>query len=182
MIGAMKNTSIIAIGTLLLAAAVPAIAEEPKCATAEYRQFDFWVGVWDVYEDGQLAGTNVITREHGGCVIAEHWTGANGFTGSSLNVYNRATRQWHQTWVDSAGSLLLLDGTFSDGAMRLASPVPASGGSGVRHRVTWTPNADGTLRQHWEQSKDGGETWATVFDGLYRRKADAPAAENRASE
>ena len=28
--------------------------------------------------------------------------------------------------------------------------------------------ADGTVRQHWETSGDGGATWATAFDGLYR--------------
>ena len=45
-------------------------------------------------------------------------------------------------------------------------------GDGQRRieRITWTPNADGTVRQHWEQSTDGGKTWTTAFDGLYRRK------------
>jgi hypothetical protein len=29
---------------------------------------------------------------------------------------------------------------------------------------------DGRVRQHWRASKDGGETWVTVFDGYYSRK------------
>jgi hypothetical protein len=181
------NTSMIAIGTLLLASAAPAIAAGPACATAEYRQFDFWIGEWDVSLNGQAAGTNSITREHSGCAIAERWVGAKGLTGSSLNVYDAATGRWHQTWVDSAGSLLLLDGRFSDGAMRLASPAPADagaveGGAIALQRITWTPNADGTVRQLWEQSQDGGKSWTVAFDGLYRRKAGAPAAENRTAE
>ena len=35
---------------------------------------------------------------------------------------------------------------------------------------TWYDNADGTVRQHWEQSKDGGKSWTTAFDGLYKKK------------
>ena len=29
-------------------------------------------------------------------------------------------------------------------------------------RITWTPNADGTVRQHWQQSTDGGATWSVI--------------------
>ncbi|MET0814202.1 MAG: hypothetical protein ABWX88_03320, partial [Pseudoxanthomonas sp.] len=47
----------------------------------------------------------------------------------------------------------------------------ANAQSGLRQheRITWTPNDDGSVRQHWETSTDGGKTWATSFDGLYRR-------------
>jgi hypothetical protein len=40
-----------------------------------------------------------------------------------------------------------------------------------RQRITWTPNPDGSVRQHWEASTDAGKTWTTSFDGLYRRIA-----------
>ena len=42
-------------------------------------------------------------------------------------------------------------------------------GAAVQNRITWTPNADGSVRQHWEASTDG-ETWTTAFDGRYVRK------------
>ena len=46
----------------------------------------------------------------------------------------------------------------------------ASDGSGMaRHRITWTPNDDGTVRQVWNVSTDGGATWKVVFDGTYTR-------------
>jgi hypothetical protein len=38
-----------------------------------------------------------------------------------------------------------------------------------RERITWTPNSDGSVRQHWESSTDNGKSWQTGFDGLYRR-------------
>ena len=46
-------------------------------------------------------------------------------------------------------------------------PMPRPAWS-QRERITWTPNADGSVRQHWETSTDDGKTWKTSFDGLYR--------------
>ena len=37
------------------------------------------------------------------------------------------------------------------------------------NEITWTPNADGSVRQHWRTTKDGGKTWETAFDGKYVR-------------
>jgi hypothetical protein len=37
-------------------------------------------------------------------------------------------------------------------------------------RITWAPQADGSVRQLWESSKDGGRTWSTAFDGKYVKK------------
>ncbi len=148
------------------------LAQTPQrttCDAPEHRQFDFWVGDWDVTTpDGKPAGRNSITRELNGCVIHEHWTGAGGMNGQSFNMWDRVKKQWHQTWVADNGNLLLLDGTFQNGSMQL------TGSSGpaerlVSNRITWTPNADGTLRQHWEVSSDGGKTWKSAFDGRYRR-------------
>ncbi len=48
--------------------------------------------------------------------------------------------------------------------------VLSSKGSGAHvDRITWTPNDDGTVRQHWQTSEDGGKTWKTEFDGRYER-------------
>jgi len=142
----------------------------PPCEDAEYRQFDFWVGAWDVTANGQPAGTNRIDKVHGGCALAEHWLSASSqFSGSSLNIYDRAGKRWHQTWVDTTGTLLLLDGGLVDGRMVLSGTLPGPAGEPVINRITWTPNADGSVRQHWETSPDS-ETWTTVFDGLYVRK------------
>ena len=42
-------------------------------------------------------------------------------------------------------------------------------GRQVLNRITWHDNPDGTVRQHWETSADGGKTWETAFDGLCRK-------------
>ncbi len=134
------------------------------------RDFDFWIGDWDVFgPQGGQAGTNSITRVLDGQALAEHWHGAGGVEGHSLNAYDASTDRWHQTWVDSTGGVLLLDGGLVDGAMVLeGSVVVASAAPPQRQRITWTREAD-DVRQHWETSDDDGETWQTAFDGLYRR-------------
>jgi hypothetical protein len=119
-------------------------------------------------------GTNRITREYGGCVLQEHWEarGPQKQTGSSFNTYSVPGRHWHQTWVDSTGGFLLLDGAFADGQMVLSGEMPGRQGGTVRHRISFTPRADGTVRQFWETSRDGGKTWTVAFDGIYVRKPD----------
>ena len=156
---------------LLLAlafAAAPAFAQSPpqSCAAPEHRQFDFWIGEWNVRNAaGRVVGTNTIKALHKGCVLMESWTGAGGVTGSSLNIYDASGRQWHQTWVDSSGSLLELDGNLVDGAMVLSSAASDS----PRNRITWRVLPDGRVRQLWETSSDNGTTWKTSFDGYYEK-------------
>jgi hypothetical protein len=135
----------------------------PPCRSAEHRQFDFWIGQWQVFTpDGQKAGDNRIEAIDGGCALIERWRGRGGFTGTSLNSWDEATRQWRQHWVDSQGGLLQLAGRFDGGRMVLIG-VQAP----VHERISWTPLPDGAVRQYWERSEDDGRTWTTVFDGRY---------------
>jgi hypothetical protein len=147
-------------------------ASAPPCASPQHRQFDFWVGDWNVKDSqGVQQGTNLITREFGGCVVQEHWVGAGGMTGGSFNIYTPATKTWHQAWVDTNGTLLLLEGEFKDGRMQLAGEGPRPQGGKRMHRISWEPRQDGTVRQFWQLSDDGGKTWNVAFDGIYERKA-----------
>lgn len=152
------------------AQATPPAAKRP-CIDPEFHQFDFWIGTWEVRTpDGKIAGTNRIEAILDGCVLQETWRGAKGMQGSSLNMYVPATKQWHQTWMDQQGTLLLLDGSFRDGAMVMTGEAPSTTrpGTTARQRITWTPSKDGSVRQVWETSQDG-QTWTTVFDGRYTR-------------
>ncbi|MEP6656226.1 MAG: hypothetical protein ABJC33_03270 [Betaproteobacteria bacterium] len=150
---------------------VPAPKTPPGCIAPEHRQFDFWLGDWVVRDpSGKVVGENHLTSLHKGCALFENWTGGGGFTGSSLNLYDAERRQWHQTWVDISGGLLLLDGAFVDGKMVLAGKsAPDAQGVIALQRITWTPLPDGRVRQLWETSSDGAKTWTTVFDGYYSK-------------
>jgi hypothetical protein len=144
----------------------------PKaCAAPEFRQFDFWLGDWKVTDPkGNVAGTNLITLEMDGCVLHEHWVGSKGGNGESFNIYDGATKQWHQTWVDNGGTLLSLIGGIVDGRMVLSGPGQGPKGEAITNRIAWEKLADGRVRQTWTVSSDGGKTWATSFDGYYSKK------------
>ncbi len=159
----------IAISAVLYLPVSQAVAEG-ACASSEHRQFDFWLGEWEVRTaDGKLAGLNSISSEYAGCVIHERYSTPGAYSGESLNIYDPARRVWHQTWVDSAGTLLLLEGGLDGASMVLRGQTAAADGGITRHRITWTPGADGSVRQHWESTDAGGE-WTTAFDGTYTRK------------
>lgn len=165
----IRLTSILVLGWAALALAQPPRA--PRCDGPEFRQFDFWVGDWNVTTaDGRQAGTNLVTLEEDGCVVHEHWTGAGGSTGQSFNFYDRVKRQWRQLWIDNGGSVLDLVGSYGDGRMAFTGASTNRQGRAVANKLTFFKNPDGTVRQLWESSTDGGVTWSVVFDGLYRKK------------
>lgn len=155
--------------TLSLSGGAASAATGP-CDTAEHRAFDFWLGDWDVRTpDGKVVGHNRIEREYNGCVLHEHYSTDRGYSGESLNTYDASRQLWHQTWVDSSGLLLLLDGGLRDGSMVMEGQTADAQGRTVRHRITWTPKPDGTVRQHWESTGSDGQ-WTTAFDGTYTRR------------
>ncbi|HKU13622.1 MAG TPA: hypothetical protein VJQ52_04450 [Steroidobacteraceae bacterium] len=109
-----------ALSPVLAAAESPPSVPPPGCPAEVRRQFDFWIGNWDVAVGGKTAGVNRIDRILDGCALLENWTGAGGMSGKSLNFYDPSRQQWHQTWIDDRGGSLALDGTFSGGKMVLS--------------------------------------------------------------
>lgn len=88
-------------------------------------------------------------------------------------MYSAGDRRWHQTWVDSQGSLMALAGGLEDSRMVLAGDTPPPDGKVVTNRITWEKLDDGRVRQPWETSADSGKTWSDAFVGLYSRKPQA---------
>jgi hypothetical protein len=170
----MRRAALAAALAMASALATPTLAQTPParqdCSAAEHHQFDFWIGDWNVTVAGKPAGTNRIERVMNGCGLLEHWTAAGGGRGTSLNFYDRRTRTWSQAWIDESGNALHLSGTFAAGRMVLGS-APRKTDAGVDvQRITWSKNGDGTVRQVWESSTDGGTTWTVAFDGVYARR------------
>jgi hypothetical protein len=160
-------------GALIAMSVNTAHAADPACDSPEYRAFDFWIGDWEVRTpDGKLAGTNRITREYGGCVLHEQYITDRGYSGESLNLYDASRKLWHQTWVDSTGTLLLLEGGPREGRMVLEGQTLDEDAKPIRHRITWTANPDGSVRQFWESTDNAGK-WGTAFDGQYKRSSVA---------
>ncbi|MGH7681257.1 MAG: tetratricopeptide repeat protein [Candidatus Eiseniibacteriota bacterium] len=145
--------------------------ERPCSHDPAYRQFDFWVGEWQVKSrEGAPAGTNSITIENGDCWVHEHWLSPGG-NGESFNFYNPTTQKWHQSWVDDQGQVAEFDGGLKDGAMAMEGYRQGTAGARIPARLTLTPLPDGTVRQLGENSTDGGKTWTILYDLIYVRKA-----------
>jgi len=138
------------------------------CADLAYRQFDFLLGDWNVATaEGKLVGHDHIEKAYGSCVVQEHWTSVDGGTGGSLSIYDMSRKRWHQTWVDSTGTLVVLEGGVKDGGMLMTGDM-LQDGKHVQDRMSWTPKA-GKIRQLWETSADGGKTWQIIFDVYYSK-------------
>ena len=152
------------------AAAATPEAPPPACLTPEYRQFDFWVGTWDVVntKDGTPAGSSVIENVYRGCTLRENWSEPD-MSGGSLNTYVASDRKWHQTWTDSQGTWREFVGGIVDGKMVLVwkHASQKTPGLTIQERMIFTPNADGTVRQYSDVSKDGVK-WMERYDYTYK--------------
>lgn len=138
------------------------------CPDPRAREFDFWIGTWVVSnQDGSIVGHNRIEPILDRCVLQETWAGASGSAGTSLNFFDTARNKWRQFWVWREGTTLELEGGLVDGAMILEGDSVEEG-KPARNRITWTNVPDGSVRQLWELSLDGGKSWKTLFDGIYR--------------
>jgi len=144
------------------------------CRTAPYRQFDFWVGDWEVEDPGKnVVGRNKVTLEQEGCLIVENWASAQGGqTGTSFNFYDVRDGKWHQLYIDNsgnAGAFPAMAGELKDGRMVLMTDDRVSPVS----RWTWYAITPDRVRQMAEQSTDGQKTWQVTWDSYYVRKVAA---------
>ncbi len=167
----MKRSSLV----LLLCLALPAAAQQPKpydCeSTAPHRQFDFWLGSWEVVDEKgeQHYGKNRISKRENGCLLLEEYTTGKGFSGSSINYFNPSDGQWHQHWVDNGTSIIHTSGGIEAGSMVMRGTIYyLAADRTADFRGKWTPLADGRVRQFFEEKDDRGK-WQVWFDGYYRR-------------
>jgi hypothetical protein len=143
----------------------------PPCSGAAYKQFDFWVGEWEVQTPkGTAAGENKVEKILDGCALRESWTSVDGSHGNSLTTYDAPASRWTQTFVDDLGMVLVLDGEFRDGKMTLSGRRSGSRGNSTLNRIIWQKMEGDRIRQRWEQSSDDGRNWTLLFEGIYSRK------------
>jgi len=145
------------------------------CETMDaFNNFDFWVGEWNVHTNDEkrtFQGTNSITKHHKNCLIMENWTNAQGGTGSSMNYFDPVEDQWRQLWVAGGYSIDYTGGLDESGSMVLTGKINYyNTGESNAFRGKWTANADGSVRQFFEQKDTETQEWSVWFDGLYIRK------------
>jgi hypothetical protein len=141
------------------------------CLPSAYRDFDFWVGDWDVFDAGSPIAANSTTVARArvdlildGCVLREDYQGTDGHKGQSFTIFDGSRKVWHQSWVTNRGELLLIEGRIEHGTMVLSGEDRAKG---VLVRGAWKPEK-GTVRETAATSPDGGKTWTPWFDLVFR--------------
>jgi len=146
-------------------------------AEATARDFDFWMGRWNVHNRRlrkRLAGADEWD-EFEATVVARPILGGmgnedefrtdydGGFIGMSFRFFDPAKKQWSIYWADTRRCGELdppVFGTFS-GDIGLFEGTDVFEGRPILVRFTWSGITAPTLR--WEQafSDSGGETWET---------------------
>ncbi|MCR9153618.1 MAG: hypothetical protein NXI09_05870 [Bacteroidetes bacterium] len=148
-------------------------AQKCACCEGHYNDFKFWLGDWEVLDTaGTLLGYNTIVAEPGNCLMREHWRGASGGSGRSMNFYEAQDSSWHQLWVSSNAFILRLKGGLSEDGLSMqmqSEPFKSKNGQFVRHQISWTPKGPDEVIQEWLVLNDKGLAVNTLFYGIYRR-------------
>jgi hypothetical protein len=143
------------------------------CADPAHRQFDFWIGDWDVVEVEHP--TVIVARARvelilNGCVLHEVYEGTDGHRGESFSIYDVTRSIWHQSWVNDTGYLLTIEGRLQDKSMILEGVDHLPNGKLRRVRGEWRADDQGAHELAW-RSTDGGASWVPWFDLLFRPHA-----------
>ncbi len=157
---------------LLLSPSADAQTNATPCANDPvHRQFDFWVGEWNVFDTkGEKKGESSIQNILGGCVIFENWSGHTGYTGKSFNFVDPGTGKWRQTWVDAVGGKIEFTGQLEGKDMVFFSEEKEKDGKPYTRRLTFFNLGPDKVRQFSERTYDTGTTWHVEYDFLYVRK------------
>lgn len=157
-----------------VATSATAAAAPKPCDKPEHRQFDFWVGKWDVYPKaapGKLVAHSLIESRYDGCAVRENWMPLSNAGGGSINSYDAGSKGWRQFWADASGSSAFFNGGWNGKSMILTGLWPQPGHPKQMTRMTYTRLADGSVEQLGVTSDDSGKTWQPSFDFIYRKSA-----------
>jgi len=149
------------------------LAANPCMGDPKAREFDFWVGRWNVYPTGTqtLVGHSLVQIVSGGCALLENWEAlGNASSGKSLNFID-GNHLWRQCWIGSYpnGQQDFVSGEYKDGAMRFTFTTTDAKGNKLMGRFIFFNEGPDKVRQFNETSADEGKTWTTAYDLTYIR-------------
>ena len=154
----------------------PPIAAVSPCASdSNYQRLAFWVGDWAVVDStGANYATQRIRPVVDACAITAEWTGRVGDKGLGLSAFDRRTGEWKQVYVSNqvpapTGVLVRRsDPSYAGPGIRFVPLPDAAAGGLSQTRVTIMPLSRDRALQLFEDSRDGGKTWHTVFRAEHR--------------
>ncbi len=154
-------------------------AKPPEKASAEaeelqemQKQFDFWLGEWNLtWKDGGK-GTNTITKILEDQVIKESFNGKPSIhlVGQSYTVFVKPLKIWKQTWVDNESGYLDFTGGLEEDGRMILSREAGKEGKKFLQRMVWHNIKENQFDWNWERSDDQGATWKVAWHIHYERK------------
>lgn len=193
-VGATRAAWILAVIGAAAGADAPAVGAQAAhewCPEPEARQFDFWLGEWDVENRNSRPGsdvwgatgraTNRVYTVVGGCAVVEHWRGyafpsAGHIVGFSVRAYDPDAEQWELVllWpMNGPPSFGTLEGRFQNGRGDFHSRFVNLQGDSVISRLSfWRIEAD-SFQWNNAYSRDGGASWDSSWIMVQRRRPPA---------
>ena len=146
----------------------------PCAADSGYRRLAFWVGDWTVFDStGKRYAGQRVRDAVDQCALTVEWTGTVGDKGLSVFGFDAHSNTWKQIYVSNqvprpTGVILRQSDPDYDGpGVRFISVITPPPGA-ARSRVTIMPLPGSGVMQLFEDSRDDGRTWRTVFKGEHR--------------
>lgn len=186
----MQNTRVrnaLALATALMASG-PELARaqpsDPACTSPEARQFDFWLGEWAIEQrilrqDGSYAefpARTSVRPAAAGCALVEEWRGTVQFFwagveapaelhGLSVRAWDPAAGAWVIHWLDDMDPVFgePFVGRFEAGRGTFTQTTTGPDGVERTSRITFENPVDGIVEWTLESSRDGGESWTTLW-------------------
>ena len=177
------------ISLLLMAAAIlplPQKASAQGPCTGQYRDFDFWIGEWDVLnrnrptDENRWFDTGMATDRiypvAVGCGLVEHWRGdafGEFLEGFSLRAFNPTTGQWDLAllWPNNGEPRFgVLRGGFRHNRGEFYSVGLNAQGDTTYNRLTFSDITPETVLWENGTSMDAGRSWSSSWIMEFTRR------------
>lgn len=151
-------------------------AQRPSgCTDAEHRQFDFWLGEWDIAPTGNamVVGEATISSRDQGCVMLEEFRPFQGGHGTGLFGYDSVRHKWRQSFLDSNGTYATAEGEFQNNIMSFLitePPPPSRFPPDMPRRINFQRIDSNTVRQWGERLDPSTHSWVQFLDLTYHRR------------
>lgn len=167
----------------------------PACRGPTHREFDFWLGSWEVTQeilapDGsylELSARSSVQKTLGGCALLEVWRGRvqffwQGMTepdslrALSVRSFDREATQWRIHRMDSRDPVLgePFVGGFEGGVGTFTRETRRPDGDPLLSRIRFRRPGPDRVDRELAVSTDGGATWTTLWVMRFRRPSESP--------
>lgn len=128
------------------------------------RRFDFWIGEWDMYVNGEFITHQSVKSQLDGASIVQ-----SGPRSMTLAVFDPVDAKWKMTWTSTAGHHDLLVGGMNDKGQMVMHQKVLRDRPGVIGKWILRDIHKNHFFADWMTSEDGGKTWVNEAAMEYKR-------------